>query len=276
MQRRLCRCGSENFEEGGFGLDFCLRCGTGKPGGLTNHMFNHFFRADRILPKQCYTRVKRFKKYLFRAMRQQASSSVPQETWQYLLDHGPYRDARHVQLTLKQARHLARKCYDSLPYLTAALCPHIKVPTLTEREKERALQMFDRIDRSIRSGPFISYLYCLEYILRRMKRQDVCAHINQIQCPKRRATYKLRLDHIFGASETVSIENIMRNSGLRRVAVDAVETLKLEVPGDPAFAPDLSARLQEALLSRHVAGRGDVARARRHGQVRLDENLVVE
>ena len=220
MNAPVCtNCSSTNFDEGGFGLDFCLRCGTGKPGNITN-TFPGFFRADRILPKQCYTRLKRFKKYLFRAMRQQSANSVPRETWEYLLARRPYRDAKHVQLTLKQARHLKRKCYDSLPYLTAALCPHIKVPCLDEVEKDRALQMFERIDRAIRSGPFVSYLYCLEYILKRMRREDVCEHINRIQCPKRRATYKLRLDMIFVTPEKIGIGDL-----LRRHAVDPPEAL---------------------------------------------------
>ena len=214
------KCGNTDFdEEGGYGIDFCLHCGVGKPGTLVNSNMG-YFRADRVLPKQCYTRVKRFKKYLFRAMRQQAASSVPEETWQYLMSRGPYRDAKHVQLTLKQARHLKRKCYDSLPYLTAALCPHVQVPSINETEKDRALHMFQRIDRTIRSGPFVSYLYCLEYILKKLHRKDVCIHINCIQCPKRRATYKMRLDKIFGTPETHTIEEI-----LRRNAVDSSETL---------------------------------------------------
>ena len=222
MERSFCSsCGNSDFdEEGGYGVDFCLHCGTGKPGSLMNYRSTSYFRADRVLPKQCYTRLKRFKKYLFRAMRQQAASSVPEETWQYLIDRAPYRDAKHVQLTLKQARHLKRKCYDSLPYLTAALCPHVQVPSIKEAEKERALHMFQRIDRAIRSGPFVSYLYCLEYILKKLDRADVCAHINRIQCPKRRATYKKRLDNIFGAPEVHTIEDI-----LRRNAVDPLEAL---------------------------------------------------
>ena len=177
--------------------------------------FPSYFRADRILPKQCYTRLKRFKKYLFRAMRQQSANSVPKETWEYLLARRPFRDSKHVQQALKQARHLKRKCYDSLPYLTAALCPHIKVPSLDEQEKDRALQMFGRIDIAIRAGPFVSYLYCLEFILDRMGRQDVCAHINCIQCPKRRATYKLRLDQIFGDSGgRQNIMDILRSNAV--------------------------------------------------------------
>ena len=259
MLRVPCRhCGKLDFEEGGYGIDFCLHCGVGKPGTFMNHACMSYFRADRILPKQCYTRLKRFKKYLFRAMRQQAASSVPQETWEYLIEHGPYRNARHVQRTLKQARHLKRKCYDSLPYLTAALCPQITVPCINENEKEQALQMFTRIDCAIRSGPFVSYLYCLEYILKRLHRSDVCEHINCIQCPKRRATYKFRLDKIFGADGHETIEDILRSS-----AVHPPESLELQVPGDPTLTPDSFTGLQEALLPGHVAGSGDVPNARR-------------
>ena len=194
-----CECGGANFEEPGYGLSICLLCGLAKPGPITSLFSMPFFRADRVLPKQCYTRLKRFKKYLFRAMRLQSANTVPEETWRYLLSRAPYRDAKHVQCTLKQARHLKRKCYDSLPFLTAQLCPHVHVPVMSEREKNRALRLFSRIDAAIPSGPFVSYLYCLEYVLKRMGRSDVCVNINRIQCPKRRARYKERLDKIFGA-----------------------------------------------------------------------------
>ena len=207
------QCGKDAFEEGGFGIDFCLHCGIGKPGAFMNHA-KCYFRKDRVMPKQCYTRLKRFKKYMFRAMRQQAASSVPPETWAYLLERGPYRDAKHVQLTLKHARHLKRKCYDSLPYLTAALCPHITVPGITEAEKHRGLLMFQRIDRAVQTGPFVSYLYCLEYILKRLDRHDVCEHINRIQCPKRRATYKMRLDKIFCDPDEETIEDVLRRNAV--------------------------------------------------------------
>jgi len=192
-------CDKTSFVEGGFGIDVCLSCGTGKPGAIACAV-STIWGQDRVLPKQCYTRTKRFKKYLFRAMRLQSATTVPEETWRYLFAHGPYRDAKHVQRTLKQA-HLKRKCYDSLPFLTCVLCPHLEVPTMTEVEKNSALRMFRRIDNAIKSGPFVSYLYCLEYILDRLGRSDVCSYINRIKCPKRRAAYKVRLDTIFGAGD---------------------------------------------------------------------------
>jgi hypothetical protein len=136
-------------------------------------------------------------------MRQQSCATIPQETWDYLLSKRPYRDAHHIQWTLKQARHLKRKCYDSLPFLTAQLCPEIKVPSMSEAEKIRALTMFRKIDQNVVVGPFISYLFCLEYILLRMGRGDVCDCINRIQCPKRRSMYKSRLDKIFGVGTKI-------------------------------------------------------------------------
>ena len=169
------------------------------------------------MPKQCYTRKKRFKKYLFRCMRQQSASTVPTETWKYLLANGPYRDAKHIQRVLKLGRHLKRKSYDSLPFLTAALCPHITVPELTEHEKARALGLFRQIDQAIRQGPFISYLYCLEYILNHMGRSDMLPHINRIQCPKRRHAYKVQLDHIFSCNS--GVDELLRHP------VDPVEAL---------------------------------------------------
>ena len=203
-----CECGHRYFDSGGFGLDFCLACGTGK-----KCMIEHgsgFVYQDRIPGHQSYTRLKRFKKYLCRAMRQQSSCTVPRETWDYLLAHRPYRDSKHIQITLKRARHLKRKCYDSLPFLTSLLCPHIEVPVLLETEKARALHMFSIIDASIKEGPFVSYLFCLEYILKQMGRGDVCMHLNQIQCPKRRNAYEQRLDKIFKVEEGDGIMSLLR------------------------------------------------------------------
>ena len=195
-----CNCGGKFFERGGFGMDFCLTCGLGMRTMIDNGQSTYTYQ-DRIPGHQSYTRLKRFKKYLCRAMRQQSSCTVPRETWDYLLAHRPYRTTKHIQLTLKRARHLKRKCYDSLPFLTSLLCPHIKVPHLQEQEKAKAIQMFNTIDAAIQVGPFVSYLFCLEYILTKMGRQDVCHHINLIQCPKRRIAYTQRLDLIFSKQD---------------------------------------------------------------------------
>ena len=195
MSPSACKCGSTSFEETGHGLDFCLQCGLGRRGTLKPECA--YWSQDNIIPKQVYTRQKRFKKYFFRVMRRQSANTIPQETWEYLLARGPYRCSKHIQRTLKAARHLKRKCYDSLPFLTDALCPHIKVPVLTENERKIAFDLFDKIDKAIVKGPFVSYLYCLEYILMKMGRSDVCRHINTIQCPRRRTSYKKRLDVIF-------------------------------------------------------------------------------
>ena len=178
-------------------MDFCLTCGLGMQTMIDNGQSTYTYQ-DRIPGHQSYTRLKRFKKYLCRAMRQQSSCTVPRETWDYLLAHRPYRTTKHIQLTLKRARYLKRKCYDSLPFL---LGPHIKVPHLQEEEKAKAIQMFNTIDAAIQVGPFVSYLFCLEYILTKMGRQDVCHHINLIQCPKRRIAYTQRLDLIFSKQD---------------------------------------------------------------------------
>ena len=207
MEGEPCSCGSRFFDQGGFGLDFCLGCGIGRRAQLD--MGCAFATQERIPGHQSYTRLKRFKKYLCRAMRQQSSCTVPRETWDYLLSRRPYRDAKHIQWTLKQARHLKRKCYDSLPFLTAALCPDAHVPTLNLSEKQNAIDLFKTIDAAVREGPFVSYLFCLEYILERLGRHDVCEHINKIQCPKRRAAYRHKLDGILGA-EAPLVTNLLR------------------------------------------------------------------
>jgi hypothetical protein len=204
MEPPTCTCGSTFFDsEGGYGMDFCIRCGLGQRAGLRTEY--QFVYQDRIPGQQSYTRLKRFKKYLCRAMRQQSAATVPQETWDYLWRRRPYRNARHVQTTLKQARHLKRKCYDSLPFLTAALCPHLQVPVITEQEKNFAIRLFSRIDAAVRTGPFVSYLFCLEYILKKLGRHDVVPHINRIQCTKRREAYQVRLDAIFAMPEDTTV-----------------------------------------------------------------------
>ena len=203
-----CKCESTFFEDEGFGIECCLKCGLARASKTTG--FFGFCEQDRLVGNQSYTRLKRFRKYLCRAMRQQSNCSVPRETWDYLLSKRPFRNARHIQQVLKQARHLKRKCYDSLPFLTSMLCPHVELPHIGENEKQVAIQMFNIVDSAISEGPFVSYLYCLEYILKRMGRQDVCEHINKIQCPKRRAAYKVRLDKIFQQHNGIPITNLLR------------------------------------------------------------------
>ena len=152
-----------------------------------------------LRPTQTYTRLKRFRKYLQRAGRQQCAASVPQETWEYLLARRPYRGPRHIVLTLKRAgKRLRKKCYDCLPLLAHNLCPHLNVPTLDEAEKLRALSLFGVLDRAFkRDGPFVSYLFALEYILRLLGRRDVLPYINKIQCPTRREAYNMQFARLF-------------------------------------------------------------------------------
>jgi hypothetical protein len=208
MQPEPCECENKFFVDQGFGLECCLQCGLARRSQMTGYF--GFCEQDRLVGHQSYTRLKRFRKYLCRAMRQQSNCSVPRDTWDYLLSKRPFRDARHIQIVLKQARHLKRKCYDSLPFLTSMLCPHVVLPQINEQEKNNAIRMFNVVDNAIREGPFVSYLYCLEYILVRMGRQDVIKHINKIQCPKRRAAYKVRLDEIFEANAGPPITTLLR------------------------------------------------------------------
>ena len=99
---------------------------------------------------------------------------------------------------LKKARHIRKKCYDSLPFLTQMLCPNIEVPHLSELDKANAVRCFQKLDNAYGNGePFVSYLYALEYILEMVGRQDVLPFINKISCRKRRAKYRIRLRRIF-------------------------------------------------------------------------------
>jgi hypothetical protein len=154
-----------------------------------------------LRPMQTYTRLKRFRKYLQRASRQQSAASVPRETWEYLMARGPYRGPRHIVMTLKRAgKKLRKKCYDCLPLLAHSLCPHLNVPTLDEADKLQAMCLFRVIDRAFkRDGPFVSYLFALEYILRAIGRQDVLPYINKIQCATRREAYTHQFRALFKA-----------------------------------------------------------------------------
>ena len=222
LAANVCKlCESEAFlQETEYGSLVCGSCGCEN----FTHILNPAIRSSYCVPLYnavTYTRLKRFRKYLQRSSMSQSKTSIPPGTWDYLLKGSPYRGPSNIVRRLKKApKHIRKKCYDSLPYLTAALCPNVHVPCISEAEKNRALHMFNRIDRNIKSGPFVSYLYCLEFILQRMQRRDICAHINCIQCPKRRATYKLRLDKIFGTSEKIGVQDL-----LRRNAVDPPESL---------------------------------------------------
>ena len=106
----------------------------------------------------------------------------------------------------KAPKQVRKKCYDSLPLLVRMLCPHIRVPSITEREKERAMGAFSMLDNKYRNGePFVSYLYALEYILGLIGRGDMLFYINKISCRKRRAAYKFRLDRIFKNSRCIHV-----------------------------------------------------------------------
>ena len=152
-----------------------------------------------LVPPVSYTRVKRFRKYLQRASMQQSGNSVPESTWRYLFEGGPYSGPGGIVRRLKRApKHIRKKCYDSLPLLTKTLCPQIRVPTLSEKDKDRALAAFRTLDDAYNQGePFVSYLYALEFILQRIGRGDVLPFLNKIQCKKRRFAYRRRLHKIY-------------------------------------------------------------------------------
>ena len=179
----------------------CTFCGTlthGATGFFFENNFLHPFQLVSMLQQsQTYTRKKRFRKYLQRVSRTQVMTSIPNKTWKYLLEHRPYHGPKDILATLKKAP-LQRKCYDSLPMMTHHLCPNVFVPTLTRKEKEKGLYMFDIIDQSYpKKGSFISYVYILEFILIRLGRSDMLPFVSRIQCPKRRTDYANQLDDIF-------------------------------------------------------------------------------
>ena len=192
-------CGSESLVSTEYGSTVCGRCGVEDFNTCmcTMHASNGF--AVPLIAPATYTRVKRFRKYLQRAAMNQSASTIPADTWDYLLQGLPYRGPRHIVRRLKKApKNIRKKCYDSLPLLVKELCPHVNVPMLTEYDKVRAMVAFRTLDAAYNEGePFVSYLYALEYILKWIGRDDVLPFINKISCRKRRYAYSCRLNRIF-------------------------------------------------------------------------------
>lgn len=202
--RKCAACAQNRIVVTEYGSLVCTACGVEDLNFLLTAEAAHFSYSLPLQPHQTYTRQKRFRKYLQRAAMQQGGNSVPQATWEYMFAGMPYRGPKSIIARLKHApKHVRKKCYDSLPMLVKTLCPHIRVPVLLESDKYSAMSAFRRLDRAYLKGePFVSYLFALEYILELVGRSDVCEYLNKIQCRKRRAAYRYRLDKIFKRSRT--------------------------------------------------------------------------
>ena len=195
----LCKdCGVRCFQTE-YHSTVCPMCGVEDFSGIYLPENSYCPYALPLIAPASYTRVKRFRKYLQRSARQQSVSTIPPVTWDYLFAGRPYSSPSAIVKRLKGApRHVPKKCYDSLPMLVHTLCPDITVPCLNETEKYQAMTAFRTLDSSYNRGePFVSYLYALEYILDLIGRSDMLHFINKIQCRKRRAAYRFRLDKIF-------------------------------------------------------------------------------
>ena len=201
MQFEYCSCGSDQnaIVPTDYGTLVCSLCGVENFAAVLwqENAFHHY--CIPLYAPATYTRLKRFKKYLQRASMTQCASTIPKETWDYLLAGAPYKKPAAIVRRLKKARHIRKKCYDSLPFLTQMLCPDIDVPNLSEGDKQRAVWYFKKLDSAYCNGEaFVSYLYALEYIIELIGRQDVLPYINKISCRKRRANYRRRLQTILG------------------------------------------------------------------------------
>ena len=204
MEQKLCReCGSNRFVEGGFGLDTCMQCGVCMAGPICELM--QYFSTDRVMVHCTYTRRKRFRKYLMRANRNQSANTVPAETWEHLMKFAPFGSPGELHRCLKSAKHIKRKCYDSMPLMCLHLCK-CEVPSLDRAEIAQATEHFDVIDQNLRASgeSMISYLFCLEFILQLIGRPDMLPFINRIKCATRRQRYRERLSKIFTPTKDVS------------------------------------------------------------------------
>jgi hypothetical protein len=183
----------------------CTRCGVENFAWITSAQASYSPYCVPLHSQATYTRIKRFRKYLQRASMQQSASTIPENTWDYLLEgckHKPYHNPASIVRRLKKApKNIRKKCYDSLPLLCKMLCPHISVPRLTESDKLCAMTAFRKLDSAYKNGePFVSYLYALEFILQHIGRSDVLPFINKICCRTRRSAYRLRLKKIFSSN----------------------------------------------------------------------------
>ena len=193
---------------GGFGLDFCCGCGLGRSGFIGET--DQWCSSDQVMWTCNYTRRKRFRKYLLRANRNQSANTIPPETWEYLMKSAPYSGPLAIYNKLKAGKGIKRKCYDCLPFLCQHLCDGIEVPRLSQAEIATALAYFDKIDRHIeRSGDrMVSYIFCLEFILKKMGRFDMLPYVSKIKCPTRRRDYEKQLRNIL-ADEKNNIMHLL-------------------------------------------------------------------
>ena len=194
---RICsNCNARAYWEMHYnGCASCTRCGVLSQAETFNYIHG-YTPLNSLQQNVAYTRSKRFQKYLNRACMKQSIKSVPDGTWKFLLDNGPYNSPGHIIHTLKKAK-LKRKCYDCLPLFVHHLCDKYTVPTLTDREYNLALKYFQVIDLAFPDKKsFMSYLYILEYILSHMGRSDMLPFITRIHCRKRRENYKRHLTSI--------------------------------------------------------------------------------
>ena len=101
MERVPCsECGRDVvWEYMGSGIKFCTTCGTMNKGTFEEY---DKWSPNEQITRSCYTRSKRFQKYLAHACRMQSSSSVPNDTWEYLIRVGPFSNP--AQIKEKQAR----------------------------------------------------------------------------------------------------------------------------------------------------------------------------
>ena len=102
-----CSCGSDRnaIVPTDYGTRVCSVCGREDFSAvLENENAYHHYCVPLYSPAT-YTRVKRFKKYLQRASMTQSASTIPQQTWDYLLECVPYKSPEAIVRRLKKARH---------------------------------------------------------------------------------------------------------------------------------------------------------------------------
>ena len=86
-------CGPDHVRQTGYGTLVCTRCGQENFTWILSAQSSYSPYCVPLHSQATYTRLKRFRKYLQRASMQQSASTIPADTWDYLLAGAPYSRA---------------------------------------------------------------------------------------------------------------------------------------------------------------------------------------
>ena len=104
-----CDACKDNMVVTEYGTKVCRCCGVESFDSILSQDLCVHNYAVPIHTTSTYTRLKRFKKYLNRATMNQSQTSVPEATWDYLLQKAPYKGPSQIVKRLKKAPKSIKK-----------------------------------------------------------------------------------------------------------------------------------------------------------------------